>query len=495
MANNKTQKTLTVTREDLEATLVYILQNNFYAFCVYYDPDFYTPEKTYLKKLCDALQLVSDGKVKKLAVSLPPRGGKSYTVSIWCSWMIGKGYENPDTSIMRNSYGGNLAEKFSYDIRDMIQSDKYLSVFPDVQLKGDHRRVEDWAVETGKQSTYFCAGVGGAITGKGCKTAAILDDPIKNLEDALSEVILEKTWNWVTSTHLSRLEAGCPQIYIMTRWSKRDPLGMLFEKDGVDVEKGIMKDWFVVVIPALDEKGNSFCETVKTTEEYLHLKKITDSYIWDAEFMQSPVEAKGLVFPAESLNRFTLKEINKYLDSKYEEEFDVIIGYTDTADEGTDYLASGTLAIIGDKGYLIDVVFTQDPIEVTQPLVAQMIIATDQRMHRVESNNGGKGFGMKIKELVRDSGSLCNVKWKLNSTNKETRILMNSGVVKEFFYFREDYELGSDYDKFMGFLTSYVRLGKNKHDDAADMITGLAEMVSKGRSVRFLSNKKVDDND
>lgn len=482
-------------RPAIEQVLLFILQTNFYAYCRYYDPVFFSPDKPHLKVLCDAFQLVTDHSVKKLAISLPPRAGKSYTTSLWCAWMIGRNRSDPDLSIMRNSYGGSLAEKFSYDIRDMIRSSKFLTVFPEVRLKDDHSRVDDWAIEDAKQSTYFCAGVGGGITGKGCKTAGILDDPIKNLEDALSDVILTKTWDWVVSTHLSRFEKDCPEIYIETRWSKKDPVGQRLEKDQVDRSKGVLNGWTIIEIPALDSEGNSFCSAIKSTEEYLQLKKIMDAYIWESEYMQNPIESKGLLFPPDQLNYYSIEELQKYLDPKRGETFDFVIGYTDTADEGTDYLASGTLAATGNKYYLLDVVFTQDPIEVTQPLVAQMIVATDQSKHRVESNNGGKGFGMKVKELVRNAGSLCNVKWAPTSKNKETRILMSSGIVKEFIYFRNDYESGSPYDNFMRSLTSYVRLGKNKHDDAADMVTGLAEMVSKGRAMRFLTNESRKKND
>ncbi|WP_448507962.1 phage terminase large subunit [Immundisolibacter sp.] len=465
-------------------TLLFLLRNNFYAFCRYYDPSFYTHGKPHLKVICDAFQQVTEGKIKKLAISVPPRSGKSYTVSLWCAWMIGKLQDDPNLSIMRNSYGSSLAEKFSYDIREMIQSPKFLQVFPQVKLKQDHKRIEDWAITTGKQSTYFCAGVGGPVTGKGCRTAGILDDSIKNLEDALSEIILDKTWGWTVSTHLSRFESGCPQIHIGTRWSKKDPIGMSIETD-----KG--EGWTQIVIPALDENGNSFCEEIKTTQEYLELKKIMPSFVWEAEFMQNPVETKGLLFPEDELKRFSIKELEKYFDPKQREEFDAVFGYTDTADEGTDFLASGTLAVIGDRYYLIDVIFTQEPIEVTEPMVAQMITATNQIKHTVESNNGGKAFAMKLKELVRNTGSRCHIKWRPNTTNKETRILMHSGVVKQFIWFRDDYEIGSQYDQFMKALTDYVRLGKNKHDDAPDMVTGLAEMFSKTNNIRFLTNEST----
>jgi len=463
------------TKVALEQAFIYLLQTNFYAFCIFYDPDFFSINKWHLKVLAKSLQKVSDGVIKKLAVSLPPRAGKSYTVSLWCAWLIGKGVDNPNTSIMRNSYGQSIAQKFSYDVRFIIQSEKFLSVFPNVKLKTDKASVDDWAIEGSAQSTYFCSGVGGAVTGKGCSTVGISDDLIKNLEDALSDIILEKTWGWYLSTHKSRFEKGCPEVNIATRWSKKDVIGQTTELEN---------DWTLVIIPALTDKGESFCDEIKSTSEYLALKKIMDQYIWEAEYMQNPIESKGLLYPVDELNRFSMHELDKYYKGNDTNKlyFDAIIGYTDIADEGADYLASVAAAIVGEKVYIIDVVFTQDPIEVTQPQVAAMIIKTEQHMHKLESNNGGKAFGMKVRELVTEELS-CNVKWKPTTKNKETRILMKAGLVKEFFYFRDDYDIGSQYDNFMKALTSYVRLGKNKHDDAPDAVTGVAEMIYKNRKI------------
>ena len=92
-----------------------ICQNNFYEFCRYIDAGFFTDGKPHLKIIADAFQEVAEGKVTKLAVSMPPRAGKSYITSLFCAWMLGK---YPDGSIMRNSYAAKLAEKFPKDIRD-----------------------------------------------------------------------------------------------------------------------------------------------------------------------------------------------------------------------------------------------------------------------------------------------------------------------------------------------------------------------------------------
>ncbi len=461
---------------ELEALIVYEeaqkCVNDFYAYCVFMDSSFFNDKRPYLRDIALIMQEIGDGKIKKAAISMPPRSGKSYIATMFCTWLIGK---NPTGSIMRNSYAAELAEKFSYEVRQIIKSDRYKLVFPTIELKSDKKAVNDWAIVGSKQTTYFCAGVGGAITGKGCDLVAIGDDLIKNIEDALSENVLNKTWQWVTSTHNSRLEKGCAQIHIATRWSRRDPIGMLLDAEP--------KEWTVYSVPALID-GKTFCEDVKTTQEFLEIKRLTDDFIWEAEYMQNPIEAKGLLYPIEELKRFSLEEVQKYENPKSKERWEATVNYTDTADEGTDYLASVTGKALGRYIYLTDIVFTQDPVEVTEGRVSQLIIDSNCDKSVFESNAGGKSFAKNVKELIKDS-SKCHIVWKPSTKNKETRIFMKSGIVKEFVYFRNDYELGSDYDKFMRQLTSYVRMGTNKHDDAADSITGLVDEMFR-KSVEFL---------
>lgn len=459
-------------REELEMELA---RQSFYDFCVYMDPVFFTPGKPHLKEIADLFQQVHEGKIKKLAVSLPPRAGKSYITSMFCAWLLGK---DPKGSIMRNSYAAKLAEKFSKDIRDgIIVSPKYLEVFPHVRLNKKSSAIDSWSLEGNTQPSYFCAGVGGAITGFGCKTVAILDDPIKNIEEALSENVIDSVWNWYTSTHLSRLENSCPEIHIATRWSKKDPIGRLTD----EYSEAYTPDMIVIVISALDENGETFCEEIKTTKEYYAIRKVTDEFIWEAEFMQHPVESKGVLFPVEQLKRFSLDEIKT-------KKPDGIIGFTDTADKGSDFLCSPVGKRFGEYTYITDVVFSQDGVEITEPQVAQMIIDAKVDVMEIESNNGGYGYIRNVKALLQGK-SYCSVIPRKTTQNKETRIIMSAGYIKEYFYFRSDYEPGSDYDKFMRALTSYIKLGKNKHDDAPDATTGLAEYMK----YRVFEKLKEDD--
>jgi predicted phage terminase large subunit-like protein len=448
------------------------------------DYDFFTVRKPHLREIAKALQMIEAGLITKLTLSLPPRAGKSYIVSLFCAWYLGK---HSEKSIMRNAYGDSLAMKFSYDVRTIIQLPDYLEVFPHMKLKSDKSQVADWAVTEAKQSSYFCAGVGGSVTGKGCDGIAILDDPVKNIDEGMSENVLEKKWQWYTSTHKSRMEKNCPEIQIATRWSKKDIIGRIEENDKVVSLENFLLDpslyvnfWVQVVVPALDKNGESFCDEIKSTREYHELKRITDSFIWEAEFMQNPVESKGSLFPELDLKYFRMSELRRYENGALKGKIicDATVGTTDTADEGLDFLGSIIGRMIGGKVYVTDVVFTQDPIEVTEPRVAQQIIDTECNRMQIESNAGGKSFAKNIQKLCKGL-TPCTITWKATSQNKETRILMKSGMIKEYFVFRskDDYAPGSDYDLFMRQLFGYVKFGTNKHDDAADVATMLAEVT------------------
>ena len=141
--------------------------------------------------------------------------------------------------------------------------------------------------------------------------------------------MVENIWNWYTSTHLSRLESGCSEIHIATRWTKRDPIGMLTDPES----EYYCPEMKVISISALDEQGNSFCEEIKTTAEYHEIKRITDDFIWEAEFMQNPVESKGLLFPVSELKRFKMSDLAG-------KKPDGVVGFVDTADRGDDFLCS-----------------------------------------------------------------------------------------------------------------------------------------------------------
>lgn len=449
-------------------------RNDFWAFCLYMDKDFFL-KRSFLELVALAFMRVfeaySNGIIRRLAVSMPPRAGKSYITSLFSAWMLGK---FPTESLMRNTCSSTLYNKFSYDTRDIVRSDKYKEVFTEIRLKQDKQNVNGWSLETARQVSYFGSGVGGTIIGFGASMLAMTDDLYKSLEEALSDTTNEKVWSWKQGTHDSRIEGNCCAIDVGTRWSETDVLGRLEEMGKYDE---------IIRVAALDENDETFCADVHTTEYYQELRSETDESIWNAEYMQEPIEAKGLLFPKSELMRYKLAE----LKGKQPEG---TVGACDVADKGNDDFAAPIGDIFSDRIFIKEVIFTKDAVEITEPRLAQALIDTSCDHMRVESNNGGRIFGKNIRKLIKGKAK-CIVQTKPTTSNKETRILMKAGWIKKHCVFLEDteYEKGSDYDRFMKGLTSYKKEGGNKNDDAPDGMTILAEYVE-DLKLKLKSNKK-----
>jgi predicted phage terminase large subunit-like protein len=437
-----------------------LARRDFWHFCLYMDYDFFRDREKILKPIAKDMQKLVEGELKILNVSLPPRTGKSYLATLLSVWFLG---HNVDKSIMRNSVTEILYRKFSNDAKDIINGKSHDGRFKNIfDLEFKTEAVDGWTLAGAKQNiSYFGAGVGGSIIGFGADGLSILDDSVKNEEEAMSENALDKKWNWYTSTMDSRQEQGVALLFIGTRWAKRDIVGRLKQKGVFDKD-----DAKSIVVPALKD-GQSYCEDIHTTESLLNKKELLPEVIWEAEWQQQPIESKGLVFPKDELNYFNKDKFN-------ESNIDGIISMNDLADEGNDFLSFGILATISDKHFLLDVVHTQDKEEITLPIVADKINTYKPSNNHIEANKGGKGYKRELERLTYKG---CHFNLFNTSKNKHTKIIMQSGYIRQHFYFREDYKPGSDYDKFMKQLTTYNKLGKVKHDDAADMVAMLSEEI------------------
>ena len=393
------------------------------------------------------MQRISDGRIKSLSVSLPPRAGKSYITSLFVAWFLGN---NPKESVMRNTCTATLYRKFSYDTRAIVVSDKFKEVFPECEISDDRANLEGWNLKESRQVGYFGAGVGGTIIGFGASGVAITDDLYKSLDDALSETVNESVHRWKESAHDSRLEKNCPRMDIGTRWTKRDVIGKNIEESKYDES---------IVIPALTPEGKSFCEDVKSTEEYISIKNSVAEEIWRGEYMQEPAEIEGLLFKSKDINRFKLSD----LGGKVPES---ILGYGDIADQGDDSLSMPFAKIFKGKIFITEVLFTKENTDVTIDLSAEMINRIKPTYVRIESNSAGNIFANFLAKKVGVEKIL-----KINnSTAKHSRIMNMYGFINKYCYFldKSEYKPGSDYDKFMNEILGYMRNGKSKHDDAPD---------------------------
>lgn len=436
---------------EIEEVLRLGAKDNFVLFCYYYNYDFFKA-RPFLKEIAQAFQEVADGNIKTLSVSLPPRAGKSYITTLFCAWILGK---YPTESVMRNTCSARLAEKLSYDARDVVKSERFAKVFPLVTLSKDKASVSGWNTNQSKQVGYFGQGVGGTIIGFGASKLAITDDLFRSMEDAMSETIREKTHSWKEATHDSRKETGCAEIDIGTRWTRDDIIGKNAEQGYYDKQ---------IVVPALIEQDGalySFCESVMTTEEYLLKKEKTREEIWMAEYMQQPVDIKGRLF--ENLRTFKdIDAVKKHTQGAF--------AYIDVADEGGDYLCMVVGHIVAKDVYITDVVFTKANVDVTIPLCAKLLDENKVSYCRIETNGMGAIFIKMLRDMTKTPLLKVN-----NNQNKDTRIIMNSSYVLRKFRFL-DGQIG-EYGQYLNNLKAYQKEGKNKNDDAPDATTGLGLFI------------------
>ena len=413
------------------------------------DHEFFSA-RPFLKDVAQAFQKVEEGSLKSLSVSMPPRAGKSYITSLFCAWTLGR---NPSESIMRNTCTATLYLKFSYDVRAIIKSDKFTDIFPEIRLSDDKKNLQGWNLQQSKQVGYFGAGVGGTIIGFGASKIGITDDLYRGIEDAMSDTTNDRIIQWKQATHDSRFESGCSRIDIGTRWSLNDVIGQ-------NSEQGIYQK--TIVIPALNDQGESFCDEVMTSQEYQAKKKHTAPEIWSAEYMQEPVDVGGRLFA-------DMKYIDpeEYKEISQAKGVEGSIAYIDVADQGADYTAMAIISVVGGQFYLVDYIYNRDNTDITIPLCAGMLEKYKVSYCRVESNSMGAMFSRHLQRIT--SSKILQVS---NTTNKDTRIIMQSAWLQNMvIYLRKDTR---DCNLFIESVLSYSKDGKNKNDDAPDCLAGLS---------------------
>ncbi len=447
----------------------YQASQDFYSYCKYREADFYKPHRHHLERLCNTLDsfhkdqlLKQDGTpYEKLMIRLPPQHGKSRTLVNFTQWCLGR---NQEERIITGSYGDAPAGDFARYTRDGIAELKntpeqqvFSDVFPDVVLKHGNSSYQKWALE-GQHFNYLGVGVGGGVTGKGA-TLRIVDDLVKDAEVAMSPHQLEKIWTWYSGTFSSRnsAEGGVvKEIFCATLWSENDPQGIL-EKDEGD-------EWYVLKMEIYDrEKDVMLCDDFMNKESYRKLKKrmlrnsVTEMIFW-ANYHSEVVETGNLLY-GEFKTYTSIPDISKKGN------------YTDTADTGSDLLCS----ICYDKGvdnniYVTDVIYTEEPMEVTEESVPMMLNRNNTREAIVESNNGGRSFARVIDTKTPNT----LIRWFHQSANKESRILTNAATVNSRIIFPFDWK--TRWPEFSKHITLFKKNFKsNKTDDPEDTLTGIVE--------------------
>lgn len=442
-----------------------LARRDFFYYCRLMASDFYKADRTYLVELCNDLQgFLDDNEHDVLVINEPPRHGKSRTAGMFVQWLFGR---DNTKKVMTGSYNETLSTVFSKNVRNAILEEKadesitvFSDIFPDTKIKYGDGAMNLWSLEGG-YNNYLATSPTGTATGFGADIL-IIDDLIKSALEANNASVLQGHWEWFTNTMLSRLEDGGKIIIIMTRWHSNDLAGKALAElpeSGYRVKHISMK--------AYDEATDTMlCEEVLSKKAYLQKTKTLGADIASANYQQEPIDIKGRLY----------SDFKTYADKP---EFRRIAAYTDTADTGKDYLASYIYGITSDnEAYIIDVLFTREPMEVTEPLLASKLAEYQVNTCDIESNNGGRGYARNVERLTKSNHNnhYTVFNWFHQSQNKQARILTNATWAMEHIYFPSNWR--DRWPELYQNLMNYQREGKNAHDDAADALTGVVEVIN-----------------
>lgn len=278
------------------------------AFARYTMPSYQT--SPHLELLADKLEAVERGEIKRLMVFFPPRHGKSELVSKrFPCWYLGR---NPAKNIVQASYAESLALKHSREARDIFATPETGKVFPKVrhrqrapgEIAQERQAAHEWGTSQG--GGYYAVGIGGGLTGRGFNLG-IIDDPVKDAEEAQSITYRNRVWEWYQTVFSTRAEPDAAIILVMTRWHEDDLAGRLLQamRDGGE-------QWEVLRLPALAEEEDLMGREVdeplwpdRYSKEYMEATKVAQgSHWWSALYQQRPGPTGGTLFKREKFLYF-----------------------------------------------------------------------------------------------------------------------------------------------------------------------------------------------
>ena len=434
-------------------------------------------------KIAQALDRVLAGECKRLIINIAPRDGKT---ELAVKNFIAMGLAiNPKAKFIHLSYSDDLARDNSRGVQEILREDSYRRLFPGTKPTSVNTR--KWftseggglyAVSSAGQVTGFGAGIVdkdeeeelsaeveelASVSDGTFGGAIVIDDPIKP-DDARSDTVRDKVNQKFETTIRNRVNSrNTPIIIIMQRLDEQDLCGYL--------QKLEPEEWEVLSLPVIqtDEEGNEVALwPFKHTLEELQDLREKNSFVFDTQYMQNPRPIEGLMYERTFMTYQAIPITRKRK----------IKAYIDTADTGKDFLCCIIYVETEIGNFILDVYYTQAPMETTESETARRLTKYGVEECIVESNNGGRGFGRKVRDNCR---ILMNRKTSFTfftqTDNKDVRIFNHSNEVQNLTVFPERWDLL--WPQFYKAITQYKKEGGNAHDDAPDALTGTIEKRNK----------------
>ena len=419
------------------------------------------------------------GKIKKLMITMPPQHGKSEGATRRLpAFVLG---QDPDKRIAIVSYNATKARKFNRELQRIMDDDRYYELFPQTLLAGqtsyqeqgkrsrNYARNADECEIVGYQGSFKTIGVGGSLTGEPVDML-IMDDLYKDAASAWSPVIRQNVADWYDTVASTRLHNDSQQLMVFTRWHMEDLAGRLLEQEGeyhpIDNPQG----WTLISFPAIQNKppneldpraeGEPLWPERHSLTKLLEIKERTPT-VFESMYQQNPQPSQGLMY----------EEFTCYTELPYRSQS---VAYIDAADSGADYLCALFYKEAEEGNYIIDVLYTKEPMEVTETTLTYMLQQHQVERCHIESNNGGGLFVSNLQQRAYDMGNRLTRFYPFHQgQNKAARIFAASASVQKLVKMPLDWK--KRFPKFARDLTGYLRVGTNAHDDAPDALTGSVE--------------------
>ena len=387
---------------------------------------------------------------------------------------------------MEGCYNTQLSRRSSKIVRDKILQKPeegrivFQQVFPKVTIKDGSGSVDNWGVTGNQEDNYLATAPNAGATGIGCDFL-VLDDTIKNKYEAYNKEILRKIFeDWFQDTLYSRLEGKRKIIVVMTRWATKDMAGQLM---AMMDEQG--RKYRLISKKAYDPSTDKMLnETILNKQQYDLLIQTIGEDIVAANYNQEPIDIKGKLYSY--FKEYNPDDIRSRDNPNGTIQFKEVRARADTADQGMDYLAMTIygVSLTGKQAYILDIYYTQDPMEVTEKKAAELLYKYNPTIFRPESNNGGRGWSRAVEREYKALGGTRTIfKPYTQTLNKEARILSEATYIMENIYYPMGWK--QKYREAYDSMNEYQRQGKNEHDDIQDNITSIAEELDVNSGIRF----------
>ena len=389
---------------------------------------------------------------------------------------------------MAVSYNATKARKFNRELQRIMEEDTYHELFPQATLarspsshparkSRSYARNADECEIVGYQGSFKTIGVGGSLTGEPVDIL-IMDDLYKDAAAAWSLLIRQNIADWYDTVASTRLHNSSQQLLVFTRWHEDDLAGRLLQNEGLYHPTDNPHGWVLLSFPAIKDspptlldpraEGEVLWPERHNLEKLLQIKE-RNGAVFESLYQQNPQPSQGLMY--EEFQCYTEIPSRTYS-----------VAYIDAADSGADYLCALFYKEAQEGNFIVDVLYTKDPMKVTEQEIAHKLLEHQVERCHIESNNGGGLFAHNLEERAQQMGNNFTRFYPFHqSQNKIARIFSASSSVQQLVHMPLGWK--KRFPTFARDLMGYLKEGTNPHDDAPDALTGSVECRQPPRKI------------